>query len=254
LFTDTISSLRIELSNTSEALHRSEERATAGQLALEVIHEVRNIAEVLGNVTFLWVEDVDDPIKHSKHMRFVEEQVAMLSQVASHTMSFASGSQKTKPSDLVALTEAALRIHQKALEAKDIVLVKDFPAALIADVHGVSILQVVSNLLKNALEALPVRGTLRIRLRQREKHIHFVVADNGHGIPQKYAQKVFHPFFTTKEELGGTGLGLALSRKIIERHKGTIRLRSSVLAGKSGTTFKISFPSAIGPHRARPNL
>ena len=73
-----------------------------------------NIAEVLSNLTFLWVQDGDDPVKVAKHMRFAEGQVAMLNQVASHTMSFASGSQKMKSSDLVALTEAALRIHHQA--------------------------------------------------------------------------------------------------------------------------------------------
>jgi signal transduction histidine kinase len=219
----------------------------AGQLALEVIHEVRNIAEVLSNLTFLWVQDGNDPVKVARHMHFAEEQVAMLAQVASHTMSFASGSQQMKPSDLVALTEAALRIHHKALDAKNVTLVKDLPIALIAEVHSVGILQVVSNLVKNALDALPVHGTLRIRLRQREKHIHLVIADNGHGIPERHAHRVFHSFFTTKEETGGTGLGLALSKKIVERHQGTIRLRSSDLVGKSGTTFKISLPAGLVP-------
>jgi signal transduction histidine kinase len=89
---------------------------------------------------------------------------------------------------------------------------------------------------------LPVNGTLCLRLRKSLDGVHLVVADNGHGIPEEHANSIFEPFFTTKEERG-TGLGLALSKKIIERHRGTIKMRSSVRPGRSGTIFKISIPS-----------
>jgi signal transduction histidine kinase len=144
----------------------------------------------------------------------------------------------------VALAEAALRIHRKAIEARKIHLVKDLPSTLVAEVHGGEILQVVSNLIANALDALPVGGRLRLRLRRRQGEVHFVVADNGQGIPTDQIAEIFKPFFTTKEERG-TGLGLALSKGIVERHRGKIRLRSSVRPGRSGTVFKISLPGVL---------
>ena len=72
--------------------------------------------------------------------------------------------------------------------------------------------------------------------------IEFVIADNGHGIPKEHTSDIFQPFFTTKEDRG-TGLGLAVSKNIVERHKGRISVRSSVRPGKSGTIFKISIPA-----------
>lgn len=118
---------------------------------------------------------------------------------------------------------------------------KDLPESLTAQVHSGEILQLVSNLIANALDALPVDGTLCIRLRRRRSEAHFVVADNGHGIPKSIFAHIFEPFFTTKDEVG-TGLGLALSKRIVEGHRGRIRVRSSLRPGKSGTIFKISLP------------
>jgi signal transduction histidine kinase len=102
-------------------------------------------------------------------------------------------------------------------------------------------LQVVSNLIVNALDALPAEGILRLRVRKRKNEVDFMIADNGHGIAIQHKEALFQPFFTTKIDKG-TGLGLALSKRIIERHNGRIRVRSSVRPGKSGTAFKISLP------------
>ena len=126
------------------------------------------------------------------------------------------------------------------MRAKQIRVVKDFPQELIAHVYTTEMLQVMSNLIVNSLDALPPDGTLWMRLRKRNREIHIVVADNGHGISADVMSRIFEPFFTTKK--AGNGLGLALSKKIIEHNQGKIKLRSSVRPGKSGTTFKISLP------------
>ena len=120
-------------------------------------------------------------------------------------------------------------------------LIRRFPADITADVYVTEILQVISNLLANALDALPENGVLKIRLRKSQSHIHLLIADNGHGIPEEHRDKIFKPFFTTKEDRGN-GLGLALSKEIVERHRGKIRVRSSVRPDRRGTTFRISLP------------
>ena len=103
------------------------------------------------------------------------------------------------------------------------------------------VLQVLSNIVKNALDALPDGGTLRLRLRRHRGEVEFVIADNGEGIPKEHPDGIFQPFFTTKGE-SGTGLGLSLSKAIVERYSGKMRIRSSVRPGKSGTAFKIRLP------------
>lgn len=237
-----ISELHERLAATVEALRLAEERAVAGRLALEVMHEIKNPLEALGHLTYLAAEQADHPDEVRKYMSLAQEQMATLSQVASQTLGIARTSQIPKPINLVAVAEAALRIHQRAIDSKKVHLVKDFPEGVVVPVYTGEILQVLSNLIVNALDALSPDGTLFLRLRRRRGEVQLVIADNGHGIPPQYRDEIFKPFFTTKEEYGN-GLGLALSKKIIERHRGKISIRSSVRPGKSGTTFKVSLPA-----------
>jgi signal transduction histidine kinase len=98
-----------------------------------------------------------------------------------------------------------------------------------------------SNLLVNALDALSPDGVVTLRLSKRFGKARLLVADNGCGISDALKEKVFEPFFTTKKDLG-TGLGLALTRKIVARHGGSIWVRSRTGPGQSGTAFQISLP------------
>jgi signal transduction histidine kinase len=241
LMEETISSQRELLIASAEALRECERRATAGRLALELMHEIRNPLEALGNLVFLAREDANSSAELQFYMRLAEEQLATLNQLVSHTLSFARFSVHPKMMDLVAIAEAALRIHQRTIERKKIHLVKQLPDGLTAQLYSVEMLQVVSNLLMNAVDALPDNGVLCLRLREGQSQIHLLVADNGHGIPAEHRGEIFKPFFTTKED-EGTGLGLALSKEIVERHRGKIEMRSSVRPDKSGTAFRISLP------------
>jgi signal transduction histidine kinase len=126
------------------------------------------------------------------------------------------------------------------MKAKQIHLMKELPEDLTVRVYTTEMLQVMSNLIVNSLDALPSAGTLWMRLRRRNREIHIVVADNGHGISAEHIHQIFEPFFTTKKI--GPGLGLSLSKRIVEHNQGRISQRSSVRPGKSGTTFQISLP------------
>jgi signal transduction histidine kinase len=235
--------LEAKLASALSALRRAEERAITGHLALEVMHEIRNPLEALGNLTYLASVEADQPEKVRQFMLLADEQIEMLSHIASQTLGLGKLSSAPRMVDLATLTEAALRIHRHTLEVKKVKLVADLPGNVKAPVYTGEMLQVVSNLIVNALDALPVDGTLHLRLRKAHGEAHLVVADNGHGIPKEHTASIFEPFFTTREE-SGTGLGLALSKKIVERHRGRIRLRSSVRPGKSGTIFKVSIPAS----------
>ena len=219
-----------------------DERATAGRLALEMMHEIRNPLEALGHLTYLTLEDKNDPDKVEKYMLLAAEQMKILNRIARQTLGFARVSDSPKPIDLVELAEAALRIHQRTIEAKKIHLIKDLPTDVVAEVKQGQMLQVVSNILHNALDALPEEGTLSLRVRKRSQRIDFLVADNGQGIPSENLQRIFEPFFTTKEE-AGNGLGLSLSKRIVEDHRGKIAIRSSVHPRRRGTVLKISLPA-----------
>ena len=215
-------------------------RIAAGQLALEMMHEVRNSLEALNHLLHLGLKTTGGLEEVRHYMNLAQEQVAVLNEIAGSSLTFARSPSLPRPTCLVGLTEAGIRIHRGVIEAKRIQLVKDLPGELIAEVHGGEMLQVVSNLVANALDALPPGGTLRIRLRRRADEAHLLIADNGIGISKAIYTRIFEPFFTTKET--GTGLGLAFSERIVKGHGGRIRLRSSVRPGKSGTVFKIALP------------
>jgi signal transduction histidine kinase len=235
-----IADLQSRLLDVTETLRRAEERATPGLLALELMHEIRNPLEAVGNLAYLAMEEADDGVAVRVYLQRIEEQLATLNQIASQTLGFARTTKSPQQVRLATLAEAALRIHQSAMKAKRIQLVKDLPQEVMAQVYSTEMLQVMSNLIVNSLDALPSAGTLFMRLRKLDREIQIVVADNGHGIPAEDIHQIFQPFFTTKKV--GNGLGLALSKRIVEHNRGKISLRSSVRPGRSGTTFKISLP------------
>jgi signal transduction histidine kinase len=241
---DTLDALRVSeqrLAAATEALRKSEERAIAGRLALEVMHEVKNPLEALGHLIYLALQEAERPEAVRNYMLLAKEQMSNLNHIAKQTLGFAQHSDKPRPIDLVVLAEAAIRIHQRTIAEKRIHLVKDLQNGAVTEGYTGEMLQVVSNLIVNALDALAEDGVLCLRLRKRQGVVEFLIADNGHGIRPEHSDVIFQPFFTTKGN-GGTGLGLALSKRIIERHNGRIRVRSSVRPGKSGTAFKISLP------------
>ncbi len=236
-----IADFETRLSVASEALRKAEERATAGQLAMEVMHEIRNPLQALDYLVFLTLRDAEDAEQVRGYMHIAEEQMATLGHIATGTLRLAADSPSPQPVSVSVLTEAAVRIHQRTIEAKRARLVKDIRGEIVVEAYTREILQVVSNLIVNALDAIPENGTVHLRVRKSGGRVRIVVADNGQGIPKENAALIFQPFFTTKEGRG-TGLGLCVSKRIIDHHNGTIRVRSSVRPGRSGTAFQISLP------------
>ena len=227
---------------TERPSRRTGDHATAEHLALEVLHEIRNPLEALGNLTYLAYEEADNPDKVRQYMRQAEEQMATLNHIASQTLGFARSSPSPKSTSLAALMKSAVRIHQRTIDGRKIHLVRDLTEDVFVEVYSGELLQVLSNLIANALDALPIEGTLRLRFQTRQNEVHLVVSDSGQGIPAADIAQIFEPFFTTKDQTG-TGIGLSLVCKIVEHHRGRIRVRSSVRAGKSGTTFRVSLPA-----------
>ena len=208
------------------------------------MHEIRNPLEALNALLYMGVKHADDPREVLRCLRLAQEQASTLNEIVTSTLGYAKARRTPASVCLVSLVEAALRINQRNLTAKSIRVVKDFPTSLVAFVRGGEILQVVSNLVENAVDALQVGGTLRLRVRSHEGCAYILVADNGHGIPSAQLSDIFTPYFTTKEERG-TGLGLAVSKAIVEKHGGKVIVRSSTRSGRSGTAFRVSLPTRV---------
>ena len=201
----------------------------------------QNPLETISNLAYLVDREANDAGKVREYIALLQEEVANIIRIARQTLSFYKPSDVRLPIDLVAVVESALRVHERRIAAEKVRLVKDLPDEASIEVHPGEMLQVFSNLFGNALDALPEKGTLHLRLRKRDNQMHVTVADDGSGIPQEIFSRVFDPFFTTKKEKG-TGLGLPISKSIVEGHKGRIKVRSSTRPGRSGTAFRISLP------------
>jgi signal transduction histidine kinase len=207
-----------------------------------MIHEIRNPLEALSHLTFLARQVAEEPDKVRDYLSLAEEQMSHLRYISGKTLGYSKSAFSTEPADLVKVAQAALRIHQASFTRNHIRLVTDLPKEVIARIHFAGMLQVISNLLANAIDALSgAAGRISLRLRTGENHAHIIVADNGHGIPAEHMRSIFEPYFTTKGDRG-TGLGLALTMRIVDGHGGRIRVRSSVRPGRGGTTFRVSVP------------
>ncbi|MGA7243232.1 MAG: ATP-binding protein [Terracidiphilus sp.] len=227
--------------NIQEILRQNQELTVAGQFAATVMHEINGPLEAVNNLNYLIQQEADDPSQVRLYSRMLEEQLFTLTKLSRQTLSFYRSSETRESIAIATLAEAALRVHEKKISAKRINLRKRFKAAVTAEVHAGEMLQVLSNLVANAIDALPEDGVLYIGVKSSGNEAHVIVADNGTGIPAPILPKIFDPFFTTKKE-HGTGLGLAISKSIVEKYHGRIRSRTTTRPHRNGTVFRISFP------------
>ena len=228
--------LRLEI-----ALRRSEKLAMAGRLAASVMHEINNPSQAIADLVYLIGKEADHPELVRARAAQIEEQLVRIQYIARQTLSFFRDTPQMQPKDLVPLVETALRYHSVLLQEKRIQVRKELPDTLIGSVYPGDFLQLVSNLVRNSAEALPVGGMLRLRLRASATNGRLTVADNGRGIPQRIRARLFEAFQSDKAE-AGNGLGLWISKTIVEKHGGQIRWRSCTEGKARGTAFSVTIP------------
>jgi len=226
---------------TQDILRRHQELVVAGQFAAMVMHEINGPLEAVHNLNYLIQQEADNPAQVRVFSGMLEEQLVTLTKLSRQTLSFYRSPETRESIPIATLAEAALRVHQRKISAKHIDLRKRLTDDVSADVHAGDMLQVFSNVISNAIDALPDNGILAIRVRRAADEAHVTVADNGPGIPDPVYSRIFDPFFTTKKELG-TGLGLSISKSIVEKHHGRIRSRTTTRPSRNGTAFRISIP------------
>jgi len=147
---------------------------------------------------------------------------------------------KKEPIDLSGLIDNVITMLAFETRKHGVDIIKDFKENPKIEGDHHRLMQVFINLCNNATQAMLRGGRVTISWADKGAQIAIYVADNGIGIPKESLRDIFNPFFTTKE--GGTGLGLSITQKVIEEHKGTIKIDSEV--GK-GTTFTILLPIAV---------
>ncbi len=228
-------------------LRTTEKLAAAGRLAATVAHEINNPLEAVANLVFLAKRDLPDAEKVSSHLQSAKQELNRVAHITRQTLGFYRDTSSPVQFNVANTLDDLLGLYERRLETRKIRLVKNYERdAEIVALAG-EIRQALSNLLTNALDAMPSGGMLELRIRKchqwndaRTPGVRIVVADSGSGIGPEHKQNLFQPFFTTKADVG-TGLGLWITRGIIEKHGGFIRAKSSI-GERHGSTFSIFVP------------
>jgi len=232
-----------KLANARQALKQSEKLASMGQLSAGIAHELNNPLGVITMYANILLEESPENAQNRKDLELIVEQTDRCKKIVGGLLNFARKNQVKKTD--TNLEDFCKKSLQSIIKSDNINL--EFHSEMsdpIAMIDQDQMMQVLVNLEKNAVEAMPEGGTLSLALKDSPYEIGIVVSDTGHGISPQNIEKIFTPFFTTKELGKGTGLGLPLVYGIIKMHKGKITVDSNTDASKGqvGTRFKITLP------------
>jgi signal transduction histidine kinase/iron only hydrogenase large subunit-like protein len=230
------------LAETQEQLIQHEKLASIGQLAAGVAHEVNNPLGSIMLYAHLVKKRLQDDDPSQDDVKFIMEEAKRCQTIVSGLLNFSrQGQLSLKKQNIATVIEKTI----KAIRQQPLFHNIDIRAFVEDDVPDVvldsdQLYQVFLNLAVNAAEAMPDGGTLTIRAKTKDKHLHITFEDTGIGISKENIGKLFTPFFTTKQIGKGTGLGLAIAYGIIKMHKGNIRVLQSEVG--EGTIFLIDLP------------
>jgi PAS domain S-box-containing protein len=230
----------IERHRAEEALRHSEKLATAGRLAATIAHEINNPLEAVTNLAFLARSVCQEP-QTLEYLQQLDRELTRVSQITRQTLGFYRESGRASALDAGVIVLELLHIYEPRIRNKSIEVSVSCEAAPIYAVSG-EVRQVLTNIIVNAIDALDHGGHIAVSARSRGDQTEIAITDNGNGIPPEHLDRIFEPFFTTKQQVG-TGLGLWVTRQLLEKNRGTIGVRSSINAEDHGTTVTVMLPS-----------
>jgi len=245
------------LRDLEEQLAQAQKLSTIGTLASSMTHEFNNILTTIINYAKLGLRHKDAATREKAFDKILAAG-QRASKITTGMLSYARRRNgRREPTDLVLLVQEVLVLVAKDLQNHRVRLHTQFEAQPVtADVNAGQLQQVLMNLIINARQAMDGGGqlTVQVRVSTEPGLAEIVVRDSGHGIPAESLRKIFEPYFTTKtadaQGQGGTGLGLAMVREVIEAHQGRIRVESTV---GQGTTFTLKLPLVANGKVPSPN-
>jgi PAS domain S-box-containing protein len=233
-----------------DVLRRTEKLAAAARLAATVSHEINNPLEAIGNLIFLARTNPNAPEKVVAQLQLAEQELARVSHITRQTLGFYRESTSPTAVHIPTLVESVLTLYSNKLQVKQIQVQLALEACPPITGLAGELQQLVSNIISNAIDAVPISGTLKIdaspvRLAGGES-IRLKVEDDGPGIAPENLKRIFEPFFTTKKDVG-TGLGLWVCKEIAQRHGGSVQVESKNAGGTNGAIFTVLLPDSRSP-------
>jgi PAS domain S-box-containing protein len=239
-----------EQKRLEQVLRSAEKQAAMGRVAAGIAHEINNPLETVTNVFYLLRDhpSLDDDARELA--RIANEEMDRVRHIASQTLAFCRDSESPVSVSLRLILDDVLEAFRRQIRTNRVTIERNIDLDGLVVAFPVELRQIFINLIANALQAMPDGGTLRVSLRSTSQWnasvarpgIRVSVTDTGVGIPTKHRHKIFEPFFTTKAEKG-TGLGLWVSRGIVQKLDGTIRFRCAKWRGRTLTSFAVFIPT-----------
>lgn len=234
-----------EFRRAESALLKSEKLAAVGRLASSIAHEINNPLESVMNLIYL-ARQAETP-KAREYLDLADQEIRRVSIIANQTLRFHKQASKPQAASGADLYSTVMSIYEGRLRNARVKVEKRFRTDKPAVCFQGDVRQVLNNLVGNALEAMPFGGRLLIRSRSGRNWatgkagLVLTIGDTGTGISPAARKNIFDAFFTTKGT-AGNGLGLWVCQEIVNRHHGTLRVRSSQRQGSSGTAFALFLP------------
>jgi PAS domain S-box-containing protein len=229
-----------------EALRQSEKLAVVGRMAASISHEINNPLEAVTNLLYLIRMSTDrEQLQH--FIELTEQELARVNDIVTHGLRFHRQSTTPREERIPDLLESAAAIYQGRLNSGPASLQSRFRGTRKVWALGGELRQVFANFVGNAFDATAGGGEIILRTRDaihpltQEHGVRVTIADSGVGMSAETKSHLFEPFFTTKS-IAGTGLGLWLSKDILQRHGASVRVKSRNSGSRTGTVFSIFFP------------
>jgi PAS domain S-box-containing protein len=232
---------------SQEVLRKTEKLAAAARLSATVAHEINNPLAAVVNLVYIAKIEPDVPASVVQHLTLAEQELERVAHITRQTLGFYRESNVPELIEIHAMIDSVLKLYSNKFRTRDIAIIRDFgdcPPVLAAP--G-ALEQIASNLISNAADAAGANGTIRVKVHYMEEGastvVQMVIEDDGPGIAAEHRDRIFEPFFTTKKDVG-TGLGLWVTKEIVERLGGTIKVGAGSINGTRGAAFTIDLPVA----------
>jgi signal transduction histidine kinase len=224
------------------ALLRSEKLAAMGRLASTVAHEINNPLEAVTNLLYLARNDDDLPEPTRSYLSTADRELSRLSNITRLTLGFVRTSGIVHDTEIATTVDEVLSIFEHRIAASRIQVKRHYEPSVCIHIAPHELRQIATNLISNAIDAVShLDGKISIHIYKEASTAILLVEDNGSGIDAEHSARIFEAFFSTKEEVG-TGIGLWVTRELIEKGHGSISVESGNLPGGISTRFRVEFP------------
>lgn len=235
------------LKQAEQALLRSEKLASLGRMAATIAHEINNPLAAAMNTLYLAKSRKDLPPAAREYLETADAELKRIAHITRQSLGFYRESNAPTLTTINSVVESAVDLMESKIKSKKAIVVKQWDSDVQVIAVAGELRQVFSNLLSNSLDAIAEKGTIKLRIStgtawNGQRYVRITIADNGVGICVSSRQNLFQPFFTTKGTVG-TGLGLWISKQIVDKHGGTIRMRSLGSGPWKGTAFSVVLPT-----------